>query len=58
MGCDTGLKPRKKIQTSSNENVNYQKEEKIMSRLETNEVLDFNNKLNNFNGDFEKLWKN
>ena len=31
MGCDTGLKPRKKIQTSSNENVNYQKEEKTMS---------------------------
>lgn len=26
--------------------------------IATNEVLDFNNSLNNFNGDFEKLWKN
>ena len=31
MGCDTGLKPRKKIETSRIENVHYQKEEKTMS---------------------------
>ena len=37
----------------------FKKQEKIVAHpLVNDEVLDFSNAINHFNGDFEKLWKN
>lgn len=37
----------------------FKKQEKMPTTpIITDEVLDFDNSLNNFKGDFEKLWKN